>query len=86
MEWDGYPAAQQAVRFSLFSVLQAAARSEGHGAPAKGLTGTGYEGHYFWDTEVYVLPFLIHTNPEVARSLLMHRVQMLDDARRRAAG
>ena len=85
VEWEGYPAAQQAVRFSLFSVLQAAARSEGHGAPAKGLTGTGYEGHYFWDTEVYVLPFLIHTNPEVARSLLMHRVQMLDDARRRAA-
>jgi alpha,alpha-trehalose phosphorylase len=82
--WDGYPAAQQAVRFSLFSVFQATARSEGLGAPAKGLTGTGYEGHYFWDTEVYVLPFLIHTNPEVARSLLMHRVQMLDDARRRA--
>ncbi len=84
VEWEGYPAAQQAVRYSLFSVLQATARSEGHGAPAKGLTGTGYEGHYFWDTEVYVLPFLIHTNPEVARSLLMHRVHMLDDARRRA--
>jgi alpha,alpha-trehalose phosphorylase len=85
VEWDGYPAAQQALRFSLFSVWQATARAEGHGAPAKGLTGTGYEGHYFWDTEVYVLPFLIHTNPEIARSLLMHRVQMLPDARRRAA-
>jgi len=85
VEWDGYPAAQQALRYSLFSVWQATARSEGHGAPAKGLTGTGYEGHYFWDTEVYVLPFLIHTNPEVARSLLMHRVHMLDDARRRAS-
>ncbi|MGA7688130.1 MAG: beta-phosphoglucomutase family hydrolase [Jiangellales bacterium] len=84
VEWDGYPAAQQAMRFSLFSVLQASIRAEGHGAPAKGLTGTGYEGHYFWDTEVYVLPFLIHTNPPVARSLLMHRVHMLDDARRRA--
>ena len=84
VEWEGYPAAQQAIRYSLFSVLQATVRSEGHGAPAKGLTGTGYEGHYFWDTEVYVLPFLIHTNPEVARSLLMHRVHMLDDARRRA--
>jgi alpha,alpha-trehalose phosphorylase len=84
VEWEGYPAAQQAVRFSLFSVMQAAARADGHGAPAKGLTGTGYEGHYFWDTEVYVVPFLIHTSPEVARSLLMHRVAMLDDARRRA--
>ncbi len=84
VEWEGYPAAQQALRYSLFSVWQATARSEGHGAPAKGLTGTGYEGHYFWDTEVYVLPFLVHTNPDVARSLLMHRVHMLDDARRRA--
>jgi alpha,alpha-trehalose phosphorylase len=84
VEWEGYPAAQQAMHFSLFSVLQATARAEGHGVPAKGLTGTGYEGHYFWDTEVYVLPFLVHTSPEVARSLLMHRVRMLDDARTRA--
>ncbi|MBB3095908.1 alpha,alpha-trehalose phosphorylase [Actinoplanes campanulatus] len=82
--WEGAPVAQQAVRFSLFSVMQATLRSEGHGMPAKGLTGTGYEGHYFWDTEVYVLPFLVHTCPEVARSLLMHRVRMLPDARRRA--
>ncbi|MBO3742651.1 glycosyl hydrolase family 65 protein [Actinoplanes flavus] len=82
--WEGAPAAQQALRFSLFSVMQATLRAEGHGMPAKGLTGTGYEGHYFWDTEVYVLPFLVHTCPEVARSLLMHRVRMLPDARRRA--
>jgi alpha,alpha-trehalose phosphorylase len=52
--------------------------------PAKGLTGTGYEGHYFWDTEAYVLPFLIHTSPDVARSLLMHRVRLLPAARQRA--
>ena len=64
--------------------MQASLRAEGHGVPAKGLTGTGYEGHYFWDTEAYLLPFLIHTSPEVARSLLMHRVRMLPDARRRA--
>ncbi|WP_204293434.1 HAD family hydrolase [Actinoplanes campanulatus] len=82
--WEGAPAAQQALRFNLFSVMQATLRAEGHGMPAKGLTGTGYEGHYFWDTEVYVLPFLVHTCPEVARSLLMHRVRMLPDARRRA--
>ena len=81
---EGTPAGQQALRFSLFSVMQATLRSEGHGVPAKGLTGTGYEGHYFWDTEIYVLPFLIHTSPDVARSLLMHRVRMLGDARRRA--
>jgi alpha,alpha-trehalose phosphorylase len=82
---EGGPAAQQALHFSLFTIMQATARSEGHGVAAKGLTGTGYEGHYFWDTETYVLPFLIHTSPEVARSLLMHRVRMLPDARRRAA-
>ncbi|MEU4219529.1 HAD family hydrolase [Actinoplanes sp. NPDC026623] len=83
--WEGSPAAQKALRFSLFSIMQATLRAEGHGMPAKGLTGTGYEGHYFWDTEVYVLPFLVHTSPDVARSLLMHRVRMLPDARRRAA-
>jgi hypothetical protein len=80
--WEGQPAAQQTLHFSLFSIMQASLRSEGHGIPAKGLTGTGYEGHYFWDTEAYVLPFLIHTSPNVARSLLMHRVHMLPDARR----
>jgi alpha,alpha-trehalose phosphorylase len=82
--WEGATAAQQALHFNLFTLMQASRRSEGHGVPAKGLTGTGYEGHYFWDTEAYVLPFLIHTSPDVARSLLMHRVRMLPDARRRA--
>jgi alpha,alpha-trehalose phosphorylase len=83
--WEGAPAAQQAVHYNLFTLLQASHRSEGHGVPAKGLTGTGYEGHYFWDSEMYVLPFLVHTTPQLARSLLMHRVRMLPHARRRAA-
>jgi alpha,alpha-trehalose phosphorylase len=82
--WEGASAAQQALRYNFFTLLQASHRSEGHGVPAKGLTGTGYEGHYFWDTEAYVLPFLTHTAPSIARSLLMHRVRMLPDARRRA--
>lgn len=82
--WEGEWAGQQAFHFSLFTILQASLRSEGHGVPAKGLSGTGYEGHYFWDTETYVLPFLFHTSPEVARNLLMHRVRMLPAARRRA--
>ena len=81
---DGAPGLQQAVRFNLFQLLQAAARGEGLGVPAKGVTGHGYEGHYFWDTEVYVLPFLIHTNPEWARQALDFRVGMLGAARRRA--
>jgi alpha,alpha-trehalose phosphorylase len=81
---DGAPDLQQAVRFNLFQLLQASARGEGLGVPAKGVTGHGYEGHYFWDTEIYVLPFLMHTNPEWARQALDFRVGMLGAARRRA--
>ena len=84
VEWVGSRAAQQALRFGLFSMLQGSARCEGHGVPAKGLTGTGYEGHYFWDTETYLLPFLIHSRPEIARSLLMQRIDALPAARVRA--
>jgi alpha,alpha-trehalose phosphorylase len=75
---------QQALRFNLFHVLQASARAENAGVPAKGLTGDAYEGQYFWDTEIYVLPFLIYTAPRVARNLLHFRYRMLDKARERA--
>ena len=75
---------QQAIRWNLFQLMQASERSEGHGIPARGLTGRTYEGHYFWDTEIYVLPFLIYTNPPIARSLLKVRYDMLDSARDRA--
>ena len=75
---------QQVVRFNLFHIFQATARTDGMGVPAKGLTGQGYEGHYFWDTEIYVMPFLIYTNPLVARNLLRFRYRMLEAARRRA--
>ncbi len=78
------PVVQQAVRWSLFQLVQASARSEGTGIPAKGLTGSGYEGHYFWDTEVYVLPYLTYTMPRAARNLLRFRYTLLDAARARA--
>ncbi len=84
VQLEGAPELQQAVRFNLFQLLQATARGEGLGVPAKGVTGHGYEGHYFWDTEIYVLPFLTHTNPEWARQALDFRVGMLGAARRRA--
>ncbi len=77
-------AIQQAVRFNLFQILQASARAEGAGIAAKGLTGEGYEGHYFWDTEIYVLPFLIYTSPHIAKNLLKFRYSYLDKARERA--
>ena len=75
---------QQAVRWNLFQVAQATWRAEGVGVPAKGLTGQAYEGHYFWDTEVHVLPFLSYTQPRIARNLLRFRHSMLSRARERA--
>jgi alpha,alpha-trehalose phosphorylase len=75
---------QQAIRFNLFHMLQASARAEDAGVPAKGLTGKAYEGHYFWDTEIYVLPFLTYTSPRIARNLLTFRYKMLAHARARA--
>ncbi|KIH77684.1 alpha,alpha-trehalose phosphorylase [Geoalkalibacter ferrihydriticus] len=75
---------QQALRWNLFQILQASARAEGTGIPAKGLTGQTYEGHYFWDTEIYLLPFLTYTEPRIARNLLRFRHSMLDRARERA--
>jgi alpha,alpha-trehalose phosphorylase len=81
---DGAPEVQQAVRFNLFQLMQATARSEGLGVPAKGVTGRGYEGHYFWDTEIYVVPFLAHTTPQWAKQVLEFRCGMLGAARERA--
>ncbi len=75
---------QQAIRWNLYQVAQASWRAEGSGIPAKGLTGQAYEGHYFWDTEIYVLPFLSYTQPRIARNLLRFRHSMLDRARARA--
>ncbi|MET4224861.1 glycoside hydrolase family 65 protein [Oerskovia enterophila] len=84
VEIPGQPEVQQAVRWNIYQLAQATARAEGNGVPAKGLTGTGYGGHYFWDTEIYVLPFLTYTSPRYARNALRFRYQMLDAARRRA--
>jgi len=75
---------QQAIRFNLFHMLQASARAEDTGVAAKGLTGKAYEGHYFWDTEIYLLPFLTYTSPRTARNLLTFRYKMLGQARARA--
>ncbi|WP_051192045.1 glycoside hydrolase family 65 protein [Microbacterium luticocti] len=75
---------QQAVRWCLFQLAQAAARADGEGVGAKGVTGSGYSGHYFWDTEIYVLPFLAYTTPQWALNALRMRVLMLPAARRRA--
>ncbi|HEU4566533.1 MAG TPA: glycosyl hydrolase family 65 protein, partial [Marmoricola sp.] len=77
-------ALQQAIRFNLFTLAQATGRADGLGIAAKGVTGPGYEGHYFWDTEIYVVPFLTYTQPAVARNVLHFRSVMLPKARERA--
>jgi alpha,alpha-trehalose phosphorylase len=84
VEIDGDAELQQAVRFGLFHILQAGARSERQAIAAKGLTGTGYDGHSFWDTETFVLPALTYTVPHVARDSLRWRCQTLELARQRA--
>ncbi len=85
VEIDGDGALQQGVRFNLFSLFQSAGRDGRTSLAAKGLTGEGYEGHYFWDTEIFALPFFVYTQPAIARALLRYRVGILDKARARAA-
>ena len=84
VEVDGDAEVQQAVRFALFHVLQAGARAETRAIPAKGLTGPGYDGHAFWDTETYVLPLLSVTTPDAAANALRWRHSTLPMAIERA--
>ena len=84
VEIEGDPEIQQAVRFALFHVLQAGARGERRPIPAKGLTGPGYDGHTFWDTEIFVLPVLTFTQPSAVADALYWRYSILDQARERA--
>ncbi len=84
VELDGDAELQQAIRFGLFHALQASARGEGRAIPAKGLTGPGYDGHTFWDTEAYVLPMLCYAVPEAAAEALKWRLATLEKARARA--
>ncbi|WP_405102834.1 glycoside hydrolase family 65 protein [Micromonospora sp. NBC_01412] len=81
---EGDPEVQQAVRFGLFHVLQAGARAERRPISAKGLTGPGYDGHAFWDTEMFVLPVLTYTQPGAVRDALYWRHSTLEQAQDRA--
>ncbi len=84
VEVDGDAEIQQAARFALFHVLQAGARGEARALPAKGLTGPGYDGHCFWDTETFVLPVLTYTAPQAVEQALRWRYNTLPAARERA--
>jgi alpha,alpha-trehalose phosphorylase len=84
VEIEGDAELQQAVRFGLYHTLQAGARGEQRAIAAKGLTGPGYDGHTFWDTESFVLPVLTYTAPRAAADALRWRHSTLDLARERA--
>ncbi len=84
VEIKGDIALQQGIRVNIFHLLQSVGRDGKTNIGAKGLTGEGYEGHYFWDTETYILPFFIYNNPEISRKLLEYRYLTLDKARERA--
>ncbi|MDO3411386.1 beta-phosphoglucomutase [Saccharibacillus sp. CPCC 101409] len=81
---EGDAALQQGLRFSAYHLFQSVGRDGRTNMAAKGLTGEGYEGHYFWDTEIYVLPFFLQTVPDIARKLLDYRHYILPEARNRA--
>lgn len=82
---DGDDALATALHFDLFQLHQSASRDPNHSIGAKGLTGEGYEGHYFWDAETFMLPVLALQAPEQAKTLLAYRVGKLDRARAHAA-
>jgi alpha,alpha-trehalose phosphorylase len=84
VEIEGDAELQQAIRFGLFHTLQAGARGEQRAIAAKGLTGPGYDGHTFWDTEMFVLPVLTYTAPQACADALRWRLQTVDMARERA--
>jgi alpha,alpha-trehalose phosphorylase len=84
IEIEGDMELQQAVRFALFHTLQAGERGEQRPIPAKGLTGPGYDGHTFWDTEAFVLPLLTYSRPRAVADALRWRHNTLDLARERA--
>jgi alpha,alpha-trehalose phosphorylase len=84
VEVEGDAEVQQAVRFGLFHILQAGARAEFRPIAAKGLTGSGYDGHTFWDTETFVLPVLTYTQPSVAADALRWRHLVLGEAKQHA--
>lgn len=84
IEIEGDDHSQCAIRFMLFQLFQSVGRDAWANISAKGLSGEGYEGHYFWDTEIYILPLLQIIQPELARNLLDYRYRILPQARERA--
>lgn len=84
LEIDGDEELDLAVRYNLYQLVQSVGKDEHSNIAAKGLSGEGYEGHFFWDTEMYMQPFFILTNPKIAKNLISYRYSILDAARENA--
>jgi alpha,alpha-trehalose phosphorylase len=84
LEIEGDEELSIALKYNMYQLLQSVGKDEYCNIAAKGLSGEGYEGHYFWDTEMYIQPFFTLTNPQIARSLISYRYSILDAARENA--
>jgi len=84
IEIEDCPEVQDAMEFNMFQLLQSAGQDGISSVASKGISGEGYEGHYFWDTEIYIFPFFLFTKPEIAKALLDYRYSILDGAREQA--
>ncbi len=84
LQIEGDDAAQQGVRFALFQLAQSTGRDGKTNCGANGLTGEAYNGHVFWDSEMYIMPALLYSRPEIARSMMSYRHHILPEARKRA--
>ncbi|WP_125760422.1 glycoside hydrolase family 65 protein [Companilactobacillus hulinensis] len=82
---NGAPHLNTALLFNIFQLNQSAGKDGKTSLAAKGLSGTGYEGHYFWDTETYALPYFAYSSPKIARRILKYRYSTLPQAKKRAA-
>jgi len=85
LEIEGDDELSLAVRYNMYQLIQSVGKDKYSNIAAKGLSGEGYEGHYFWDTEMYIQPFFTLTNPAISKSLIEHRYNILDRAREHAA-
>ena len=84
LQIDGDYELDLAVRYNMYQLLQSVSKDEYGNIAAKGLSGEGYEGHYFWDTEMYIQPFFTLTQPQITRNLISYRYKILDKAREHA--
>lgn len=84
VEIEGDEESNIALRYNLYQLIQSVGKDRHSNISPKGLSGEGYEGHYFWDSEMYIQPFFTITNPEISRLLIAYRYETLEGAKENA--